>query len=56
MPVYLSDSETEVPTSTKCGTCGGTLTVRVDSAGHRITAPCIKCLDARKRTYGNIKT
>jgi len=53
MPVYLCD--VEQPTSTNCPVCGGRLTVTHDSVGRRITAPCIKCLDAKKRTYGNVK-
>ena len=54
MPVYLG--ETEQQTETKCPSCGGKLTVTVDSAGHCIIPPCQRCLAAKRRTYGNVKT
>jgi len=53
MPVYLGDIEQ--PTTTKCQSCGAVLTVAWDSAGRRIVGPCQKCLDAKKRSYGNVK-
>jgi len=45
MPVYWAN---EVETETKCPVCGGTLTVRVDSRGHRIVSLCIRCQEAKK--------